>query len=293
MNVRTIQVGETGVDFAYSKPPPARLVELGYSFVVGYVSSNQSKNLLNPHDYINAGLGVIYVFELSATRPNGGAVAGTADGAFAKAWLQGCGYPTDVPVIAAFDTNSTAANLAAHVAYFNAFAVSAAPYPIGAYLDADLAARVDEAIGWLPLAWSWSGSSKADAEQKARALGYHVLQGKGFYIDNQWAVDPNVAIRPFPTWGNSKEEDMKPVFLNHGGGIYLWVPGHAPVPFASVTDFQTIAAALGQPTSSAITVSDEMFDRLAAAGTTTVTVPPIVVPPIPAAKVAITVSQVP
>jgi hypothetical protein len=164
---------------------------------------------------------VLYVYEASATSPNNGAALGAIHGADAKRQLEALGQPYSVPFLAAFDTNTTAANIANHVAYYNAFAAAAAPYFVGVYADTDLGAAVDEAIGWLPLAWSWSGSSKADAEAKARALGYHVLQLKGFYIDNTWAVDPNVAIRPITTWGiasdvpaptpSEEDEDMKVV----------------------------------------------------------------------------------
>lgn len=199
--IRWIQPGETGVDFSYSKPPPARLVELGYTFVVGYISPNYRKNLLNPQDYIDAGLGVLYVYEVAATTPNGGRLRGLADGAQAKFQLEALGQPHDVPFLVAFDTNTNTTNIAAHIDYFNAVAETAAPYFCGAYEDTDLAAQIDEAIGWLPLAWSWSGGSKADAEAKARALGFHVLQQKGYWIDNMWAVDPNLCIRTFTTWG--------------------------------------------------------------------------------------------
>lgn len=239
----TIRPGDTGIDFSYSKPPAARLVELGYRFVVGYVSPNPDKNLLDPWQYISAGLGVVYVFELTATRPNQGGDAGRQDGAFARLWLERCGYPTDVPVVVAFDTNTSQTNLAAHVAYFNGFKTAAAPYLCGAYEDTDLARYTDAetTIDWLPLAWSWSSSvSLADARRKAYELGFHVFQGKGFWIDGKWAVDPNVCVRPFPAWGLAppapQEADMPAFISNKQAGKY----GAAPSPQGGCTIWELV-----------------------------------------------------
>lgn len=68
------------------------------------------------------------------------------------------------------------------------------------------------------------------------------------------------------------------------GGIYLWTPGGAPVGFASVADFQAIAAGLGKSTDDVHAVSEAMFNALVAAASVSpvvnVAAPVVNVPPI-------------
>lgn len=299
--IRWIQPGETGVDFSYTKPPPALLVAKGYTFVVGYLSPNPSKNLLNPQSYLDAGLDVLFVWEVSATSPNGGRAKGIAHGIAAKDALDAFGYPYGVPVILAFDTNSVAGNIAAHIEYFNGFVDMVSPYVVGAYEDTDLAVltNAETTADWLPLAWSWSGGSKADAEAKARALGFHVLQLKGFYIDDLYPVDPNLCIKAFPAWSarpeaeqptsSTKDNDMATMIFTVTGlpGEYTWTPGSDPIAFATPEDRDAVRVGLGVgPTQN---LSREQYNRffLPTPPPVTVNVPAIVVPPItvPAATV--------
>jgi hypothetical protein len=39
-------------------------------------------------------------------------------------------------------------------------------------------------------------------------VGAQVLQRKGFWIDDRWAVDPNDAIADFPAWGTETPEPV-------------------------------------------------------------------------------------
>ncbi|MEP7114560.1 MAG: glycoside hydrolase domain-containing protein [Ilumatobacteraceae bacterium] len=213
-----IRAGERGVDFSFARPLADRLLELGYSFIVGYVSvapAAPAKNITRQQcqGYLAAGIKILIVWEMSASRANLGASYGTADGANARVAAANLSYPTDVPILVADDTNTTAFNLRDQEAYMRAFAAACWPYPIGIYGDTEILARCEGLwrIGWLPNAWAWSGSSRANAEAKAKALGAHVLQHKGFYIDDIWAVDPNTAIADFPAWGTttSSSEDVQ------------------------------------------------------------------------------------
>lgn len=293
---RFVMPGERGVDFAYTKPPPQVLVSEGYTFVVGYVSTNPSKDLLNPRDYLDVGLGVNFVYETSALRPNQGAQAGYLDGSDCKFKLTQRGYPTEVAVIVAFDTNTTTVNIAAHKAYFEAFKQNVAPYRIGAYEDTDLAkvTNAEETIDWLPLAWSWSGSSQADARAKAISLGYHVFQEKGFYLNGLYPVDPNIVMRPFLTW--SLENNMNnPIAVVTNAEPRAWKGNTYPagnVKYIVMDDGRPRRASGPELTARGITPSAALgtpwtnadFDD--AGGdwtepTVTVTVPPITLPPFP------------
>lgn len=204
-----VRPGETGVDFSWTKPPASRLVELGYTFVVGYISvppASAGKNITKAQcdEYIAAGLKVLLVWEMSAETPNQGYWRGRTDGVGARIQAEKRGYPVDVPILTAVDTNTTTANIGAHTEYVRGFVETVAPYPVGIYGDTDILRRVQGwRIGWVPNAWGWSAASRVLAEAEAAAVGAHVLQRKGFYIDDKWAVDPNVAVREFPAWGKS------------------------------------------------------------------------------------------
>lgn len=241
----TVHAGDTGVDFSFAKPPASRLIELGHRFVVGYISdlpASPAKNISKEQcdEYTAAGLELLLVWEMTATRASLGAAFGAADGRRAAILAAERGYPTYKPIIAADDTNTTASNLDAQEAYMRAFAEACAPYPniIGIYGDVDVLERCAGLwqIGWVPNAWAWSGVSRADAEARALAVGAHVLQHKGFYIDNTWAVDPNVVIRDLPAWGETdptpisvpvsafEEDDMFHGFVQDQQG-HFWARG--------------------------------------------------------------------
>lgn len=293
-----VKAGEKGVDFSFARPPAVRLLELGYTFVVGYISvppASPAKNITAAEcdAYIAAGLKVLLVWEMSASSPNQGAPAGTSHGRDAKTQATARGYPTDVPILCADDTNTTPANIDAHEAYVRAFAAACAPYPIGVYGDTDILGRCTGLwqVGWLPNAWSWSGTSRVDAEAKAKALGAHVLQRKGFWIDNVWAVDPNDAIADFPAWGKQNApipptptpppggDDMASTYFSVDTlpGEYLLRDGCDPVPFASAADRDALVN--GMQIRSAGTISLDMYQRLFAKPVE-VTIPPITVPPL-------------
>lgn len=233
-----VRAGEKGVDFSFSKPPAYRLVELGYTFIVGYISvppANTDKNLTKEQvdAYLAAGLKVLLVWEINATRANLGDIYGAMDGASAKKLAEALGYPADVPILVAIDTNTDLSDIDAQAAYIDSFIHTCWPYNIGIYGDTDILTRCQGQwqIGWLPNAWAWSAGSRLAAEDIAHLLGAHVFQYKGFYIDGTWPVDPNVAQLDFPAWGLvnessiSKDEDMEIHFCKDDGPGNFWAFG--------------------------------------------------------------------
>lgn len=294
----TVKAGERGVDFSFARPPAARLVELGYTFVVGYISvppASPAKNITRAQceEYLAAGLKVLLVWEMSATRANLGAACGATDGAAAKRLADALGYPPDVPIIMADDTDTTGVvakvfaalkrlfsggNIDAHEDYCFAALGAIGINGIGEYGDCDILERTRGLwrIGWVPNAWGWSARSRAAADARAVAIGAHVLQRKGFYIDNTWAVDPNEAIADFPAWSTTSadtapppplpigDDDMATAFIAVTGlpGQYLWTPGTEPIPFTNPDDRDALLKALGIDPATGGTISKEMFDRL-------------------------------
>lgn len=205
----TIKVGTRGIDCSFADPPPARLLELGFDFKIRYLSvypSSPKKNWTRAQIEQNreAGIDVGAVWEMSAARPNLGATYGEIDGRSARLEARKLDWPDDIEIITACDLNSFVDNIDRHEAYVRGFHKTNEQEWIGLYGDTDILARTAGVwnIGWVPIgAWAWSGTSRADAIARARAVGAHVLQSKGYYIDDVWAVDPNEVINDFPLWG--------------------------------------------------------------------------------------------
>ena len=229
----TVHTGEKGFDSSFSHPPVQRTVDFGFTFRVGYISvppASPGKNitLAECTETINAGQKLLLVYEMDAARPNLGATYGAIDGKNAALCAGALGCPTDVPILSAADLNSFVANIDRHEAYMRAFAANCGPWPMGIYGDTDILARCAGLwqIGWVPLgAWAWSGTSYADARAKAKAIGAHVLQHTGFYIDNTWAVDPNEAIADFPAWGLAVDPPTPPTPPSEDAMNYYVVTG--------------------------------------------------------------------
>lgn len=213
MTIRTVQPGEKGVDFSYSKPPPQLLIDLGITFVAGYSSYNTTgKNCDNPTIYVDAGLTYIDLWEVSQTSTNGGYNVGAQHGLDAAKSAQRKGVPPGVAIVACNDTNTTPANISKQTDYMDGFSRHESPYTLGIYDDTDLAAVVPNwVLGILPSAWAWSKPSRAQAEQRAQILGYHILQHNSIYLPNTfYRVDSLVCVKAFQAWGNPTTPQPQP-----------------------------------------------------------------------------------
>ncbi len=227
--VATVTAGWRGVDYSFGRPDPVELRRLGYRFAVRYISPTVS----NPKNVTAAeiaalhaaGVGVLLVWESTATRPFAGAAAGAADGKASAAWCSRLGYPSGVPVMAAVDTDVTASTLAKVLAYLDAFAAEVAPWPLGVYADTDVieAMAGRSVLNWKPnaRAWSTKPSSLVHVQQHASTS----LAGA--------VVDTNTALRPFPVWLPSsdptpiipptEEADMRPRLIKPDGDAAQFV----------------------------------------------------------------------
>jgi hypothetical protein len=154
------------------------------------------------------------------------------------------GYEQGVALIAANDTNTTAANIVQQTAYMLAFqSVTVPQFGRGMYDDTDLAAVVPFDLGHLPNAYSWSAPTKSVAVAKAKALGYHMIQGRltdsqtdpSYVTVDGIAVDLNHCIRDCYGWGKpiskppTKDDEMAPAVIHNteprafpfpGGPVY-------------------------------------------------------------------------
>lgn len=191
-----------GVDFAWGKPDPVATRNCGYTFVMGYLSGGGTKDLTAAHvqAYRAAGLNVGLVWETSATRVQGGAAAGAADGAAAEAEANTVGYPTNCVIFFAVDFAATTADFPAIQAYAQAFN-NATRRPIGIYGSFNVVEHfVGTAgiqYGWQTAAWSAGNfSAKAHLYQRAAHTNWPLIPG----IDPA-NYDEDVQCLPLPLFG--------------------------------------------------------------------------------------------
>lgn len=213
MSIRTIQPGEKGCDFSFSKPPPQLLIDLGYTFCAGYSSYNtEGKNCDNPSIYVDAGLGYVDLWEVAQTSTNGGYSVGSQHGLDAAQSAQRKGVPAGLAIVACNDTNTTPTNIVKQTEYMDGFYRHESPYTLGMYDDTDLASVVPHwTLGVLPSAWAWSKPSRAQAETRAQILGYHILQRPSMFLPNTtYRVDPLVCVKAFQAWGTPTTPTPQP-----------------------------------------------------------------------------------
>jgi len=112
--------GVPGVDAAWSKPSVSALKAAGEVFFAGYFSSDPTKNLTPAlvSGLLAAKIGVVAVWEYSATAARGGKVQGQRDASNAETEAKACGLD-GIPVYFAVDYDAPPGDQAAINAYFD------------------------------------------------------------------------------------------------------------------------------------------------------------------------------
>lgn len=181
-----------GADFSSARPDPHALRTAGYTFVVGYISRNSQKCFADWPRYVQAGLGVAFVFEDDAIPDYR---HGTADGQFCEQWLRAHGAPMNAPLFFAIDADIPVADFPRVAAYGGAFNL-ATNSPVGPYGKYSLVealvtpGRQPMQLGWQASAWSGDNlSQKANLYQ--RHTHHHPVAG----VANS-DYDEDVLIRP-------------------------------------------------------------------------------------------------
>lgn len=244
-----IEKNMVGVDFAYLNKPATEIAEtmrdLDYKFVVRYISPNTKKNLTPAERdiYHAAGIQILLVWEVDATRPTKGAAYGQADGTMARIQAYKLGYPSDVCVLCAFDTDVFWGNISMCEAYGRAFQKAVSPYPFGVYGDADILIRLQDIckLGWLPNASAWSSSARKYALELNLI---HVFQNRQITQYGQtW--DTNTVVRPFNAWGPAVQ--AVPPIVVPGPPVQTLPPISAALIGATMSAAVTWVAIEGQP----------------------------------------------
>ncbi len=151
-----------GIDEAWARLTPAQCVAAGKTFVVGYISEdNTGKNITRAEidAYRAVGIAVLLVYEYSTTAVHGGAAKGHRDAAIAIAGARAVGYPPGCAIGFAVDED-TRPDPSIIDAYCRAFTadVRAARYrsmDYGGYACVKRAADLGLAdLHWQTYAWS-------------------------------------------------------------------------------------------------------------------------------------------
>ena len=140
-NYLTVVAGDTVADTLYHRSPAA-LVAAGYKGVAIYWKNTDAAQIAKYHA---AGLGVLLIHEWKRTDGDTGYTGGLTHGKQAAAAAARLGYPRDLPMIFANDENTTATNIAAHVAHWKGCRTAYQTYyqgMAGLYGDRDLMAAL-------------------------------------------------------------------------------------------------------------------------------------------------------
>ncbi len=167
----------------------AKIAEQNLSFVGRYLTDpTWSKSLTDDEvkRLHNAGVGVLLIYETSATRCREGEMAGQRDGYSAYAFARQIGAPDNMVIYFAVDYDAPKNDYAAIEAYLYAAKLACAPYRCGVYGKADLINAVHADAYMQCVAWSnglisaknnvyqyeWQGG--AEAQKIAKAIGVPV-----------------------------------------------------------------------------------------------------------------------
>lgn len=199
--------GDRGVDYSYGRPTIGSLVQSGYTFVVRYIGGSTIKRLtVSERDTLhNAGIGIVLVWEVSATRPLTGSQGGTQDGVEARIQADALGYPRDMPIIIANDTDVYVGNVGAVKAYNWAFNASAGPCGVYGDTDAFKASAGFSKINWHANAWKNKSVMESHLGPENGPDGYVI---HAFQQAQTGVVDPNICNIPFPIWVKDQKVEV-------------------------------------------------------------------------------------
>lgn len=125
-----------GCDYSYDHPDPEALRKAGIRWVVRYISGaigTKAITVAERNRLWAAGLGIVLVWETTATRALSGHAGGQQDAAHAAQMTHTLQWPGNHPVYFAVDFNPTPHELSAVVDYFRALNAGDTPFKIGAY----------------------------------------------------------------------------------------------------------------------------------------------------------------
>jgi hypothetical protein len=209
-------------------PDPYLVKGAGHKAIIRYFSHDPTKDLTVPElaSALDAGLGVSVVWETTALRPLSGSSGGTADGAEFANRLRAVGWPANVHVAVAFDSNFSGFVWRPIArSYGQAFA---AAFRAGGYdpafllgyggntLVADLVAAGTFGGLWQASATSWS---QTYPDPNAHVVQLLQQQNLGTTVDINRVQRPLTFYSkgsPLPTPVPTEDDDVKFYLVNDG-----------------------------------------------------------------------------
>lgn len=176
----------TGIDIAWARPTIAQIKATGAHWVARYFSPDNTKNLHADEvtAYAAAGLGIVTVWEGTASRALAGFTAGQNDARAAAKQRAAVGLPAEMPIYFAVDTDTTWD--AVHTYFAGVASVLGAAHVgvYGGYQVIQGAANAGYRYLWQTIAWS---HGQWCAQATIRQTGGTCLQGSADY--DQAVVD--------------------------------------------------------------------------------------------------------
>lgn len=263
-----IPAGSRGYDALGDPASAAEMLGDGWMFRTFYIAQSSSmstkitnstwrQGLVRIGEHLAAGMGVLLNYESSTTRSLQGGAVGKADGAWSKFMCQQLGYPTSLPILVSFDTDTRLNGRVRPeaIAYGREFAAACAPYPIGIYGGTPIMHELADinTLGWKAMASSWSTGFWPRAVwhwQQRRPTTTEQLDYPYVRTPSGWALDVNVATKPFSAWGHEPtpsqpvEKPRPPGHTDPPGGdlmMTLFQPFDANAQFIGMTDQHGVA----------------------------------------------------
>jgi hypothetical protein len=147
---------QTGIDIAWDRPTVDQIKATGATWVARYFSNDVTKNLTATEVaiYTAATLGIVTVWEATATRALQGFQAGVDDAKAARAQRAAVGLPADDPIYWAVDTDTDYASVKPYADGWASVIPKSQSGPYGGFKVVDAARRDGWAYGWQTTAWS-------------------------------------------------------------------------------------------------------------------------------------------
>ena len=205
----TVEANVYGLDFLAAYPDAQLIKSRGIKFVACYL---KNWNKVRVAEYMAQGISVIPIGEVSTTRAEAGATAGTIDAVLWVRSAKDVGIPNDnsVPIIMTHDSSKWTDACAD---YFVAAekAVRAGGFLFGIYgskkaVDASRAKGATFDLIWATNAYAWGGGRHADAHVWQGGHGNvnrffnPMWNGTPLDVSGMGLIDTNVSKRPFPAW---------------------------------------------------------------------------------------------
>lgn len=168
-----------GIDYSWFRVGGANIKAAGFNFVCRYLSYNPGKNIsaAEAADLLNNDLGIILVWETTATRALSGRAGGIADAHEALNQANACGQPNFLPIYFAVDFDATPAQQGAIDEYLRGAGQVLGPEWVGVYGGYWIVKRCFDngSARWGWQTYAWSGGNI-----EGRAHIYQYLNGGAF-----------------------------------------------------------------------------------------------------------------